>query len=204
MSTRQQARRAAGFLGISGLTKDSTEKEIWDAIYAARADQPDRTPSPEAEVPVLTDRTPRSNENRDVSTRPTDGWMPAAILPSPNPIPGWVFYYIRTAMLGNPDNTNVSKKFREGWVPVKLKDHPELMIEESDVDSRFAREGNVEIGGLMLCKAPEEVVFQRQKYYADLAARQIETVDKAYLQHNDPRMPLLTPERRTRTSCGGG
>jgi hypothetical protein len=101
--------------------------------------------------------------------------------------------------LGHADNTNVSQKFREAWVPVKAEDHPELEV-MSDIDSRF--KGNIEIGGLLLCKAPEAKVKQREEYFERMAASQMESVDNNFLKQNDPRMPVLNPERSTRTSFG--
>ena len=71
-------------------------------------------------------RTKRDAESREVETRPSDSWLPASVLPTPAPQDGWVFRYIRTSTLGHADNTNVSQAFREGWVPVKAEDHPEL------------------------------------------------------------------------------
>lgn len=103
--------------------------------------------------------------------------------------------------MGNADNTNVSQKFRDGWEPVLASDHPELEV-MSDIGSRF--EGNIEIGGLLLCKAPEEQMKKREEYYQQMASQQIDSVDNNFLRENDPRMPLLNPERRTRTQFGRG
>jgi hypothetical protein len=52
---------------------------------------------------------------------------------------------------------NVSKKTREGWEPVKALDHPELMLAGD-------KNGNVELGGLLLCKMPEELVDSRNNF----------------------------------------
>jgi hypothetical protein len=134
---------------------------------------------------------------RAAETRPTDTWMPQSALPIPEPKDGWVFRWIRTAALGRSDNTNVSRQFREGWEPVKAEDHPELKI-LSDFNSQF--KGNVEVGGLLLCKAPAERMLQRQKYFQEKADREIDGVDRSFLRENDPRMPLLSPERSTRTT----
>lgn len=147
------------------------------------------------------ERTKREAESRTAEERPSDSWLPASILPNPDPVDGWVFRWIRTSTLGKADNTNVSQKFREGWVPVKAEDHPELEV-MSDIDSRF--EGNIEIGGLLLCKAPEAKVKQRDEYYEQVAASQMESVDNNFLKQNDPRMPVLQPERSTRTTFGRG
>ena len=98
-------------------------------------------------------RTPRTKTTREEESRPTDSWVPASILPNPDPRDGWVHRWIRTSVLGESDNTNVSKMMREGWQPVKADDYPELLL-ESDIGSRFA--GNIEVGGLLLCRAPKE------------------------------------------------
>ena len=69
-------------------------------------------------------------------------------------------------------------------------------------DSKF--KGNIEIGGLLLCKAPEETAKARQRHYEELASQQMESVDRTYMRENDPRMPVLKPDRTTRTTFGRG
>ena len=71
------------------------------------------------------ERTPRSADDREADTRPTDAWVPAKKLPTPEPKDGWVYRWIRTSTLNKADNSNISQKFREGWVPVKKDDHPD-------------------------------------------------------------------------------
>ncbi len=149
-----------------------------------------------------TPREPRSIDTRESEVR-TPSWEPASILPDPTPQDGWVFRWIRTSMVGNPDNTNVSKRFREGWEPVRAEDHPELHI-MSDHNSDWSSKGGIEVGGLLLCKAPEETVAARRQYYANHAESQMQAVDNAYMRENDPRMPVLAPDRKTRVAFGKG
>jgi hypothetical protein len=104
-------------------------------------------------------------------------------------------------MMNNADNTNVSKQLREGYVPVRAEDHPELML-YSNQDGRF--KGNVEVGGLLLCKIPEHMAKQPEAYYGNMAQQQMESVDNNLMRENDPRMPLLKPERSSRTTFGRG
>jgi hypothetical protein len=103
-------------------------------------------------------------------------------------------------MMGQADPTNTSAKFREGWEPVKAADHPELML-YADPNSRF--KDNVEVGGLLLCKAPEEMVKQRNDYYYRMANSQMESVDNSFMRTNDERMPLFS-EKRSTTTFGRG
>jgi hypothetical protein len=95
---------------------------------------------------------------------------------------------------------NVSLKLREGWEPVKAVDHPEvhLMAIEND---RF--KDNIVVGGLMLCKAPKEMVQDRNAHYQEQADAQINSVDNNFMRENDPRMPLFA-ERKSRVTFGRG
>ena len=148
------------------------------------------------------ERTPRFQDTRAEDVRPKDdSWVPASILPTPEPQDGWTFRWIRTSVNGESDNQNVSRKFREGWVPVKASEHPELKI-QSDYKSQF--KDNIEQGGLLLCKAPKEKMDARNKHYQELARQQMEGVDAQYMSQNDPRMPLMKPEKSTRTTFGKG
>ena len=144
-------------------------------------------------------RLARELENRESAQRKQQ-WVPPQTLPEPKPQEGFVFRWIRTSMMGQADPTNTSAKLREGWEPVKAEDHPELML-QADPNSRF--KGNVEIGGLLLCKAPTELMKQREDYYAKQAQAQISSVDNSFMRLNDERMPLFN-ERRSSTSFGKG
>ena len=141
----------------------------------------------------MADREPRQNETRETSTR-TKSWKRPTNLPTPAPKEGVTYRWIRTSTLGNADNTNVSSKFREGWTPVKAEDHPELKV-LPDIDTRF--EGNVEVGGLLLCENSTDYVESRKQAHADMNKSQIESVDNNYLRQSDARMPVLRPERST-------
>jgi hypothetical protein len=140
----------------------------------------------------------RNLETRDATKRKTS-WKPASLLPTPDPQDGVTFRWIRVGSRGQSDTQNVSKRFREGWVPVNAKDHPELKV-MSDHESRFT--DGVEIGQLLLCRNDTENVKQRQAYYEGLAQQQINALDNDYMRENDHRMPKLKPERRTRATFG--
>jgi|TARA_R100000656_G_scaffold51329_1_gene41120 hypothetical protein len=146
------------------------------------------------------ERTPREEYNRKTTQR-KKSWSPPSVLPDPEPEEGWVFRWIRTSMIGSPDNTNVSSKFREGWEVVKAESQPSLKI-LSDQDSRWGSDGAIEVGGLLLCKAPQEMVSQRREYYEEMADQQMNGIDNNFLKENDPRMPVLKPERQTRVTFG--
>lgn len=148
----------------------------------------------------MSNRTPRETSTREKTER-KKSWAPATRVPTPEESAGYGYRWIRTSTMGQADNTNVSAKFREGWEPVKAADHPELHV-MSDIDSRF--DGNVEVGGLLLCKNTKENIEGRTEYHREMNDRQIESVDNNYLRENDPRMPMLKPERSTKVSFGSG
>jgi hypothetical protein len=95
----------------------------------------------------------------------------------------------------------VSSKFRQGWEPVLASEHPEITALK-DRHSQF--QDNIEIGGLLLCKAPEDMVEERNAYYSQMAQNQVDSVDNNFMRENDPRMPLMKPEKSTRVTFGGG
>jgi hypothetical protein len=142
----------------------------------------------------MANRDSRTLETRETTERKVT-WKRANALPDPDPQEGVEFRWIRTSTLGQNDNTNVSSKFREGWEPVRLEDHPELKV-LPDVDSKF--KGNVEVGGLLLCRNSKENMDARRDYHRNATASQMAAVDNNYMRESDPRMPVLKPEKSTR------
>ena len=146
----------------------------------------------------MADRKPRSLNTRETGER-RKPWKRASMLPTPEPRDGLSFRWIRTATLGKGDMTNVSQRFREGYVAVKAEDYPELQI-MSDIDSRF--KDNIEVGGLLLCAIPKELQEDREYGQLDTAQHQSDAVDRNFMRESDPRMPVMPSERSTRTSFG--
>ena len=146
----------------------------------------------------MADRKSRSLDTRETGER-RKPWKRASMLPTPEPRDGLSFRWIRTATLGTGDMTNVSQRFREGYVAVKAEDYPELQI-MSDIDSRF--KDNIEVGGLLLCAIPKELQEDREYGQLDTAQHQSDAVDRNFMRESDPRMPVMPSERSTRTSFG--
>jgi hypothetical protein len=144
-------------------------------------------------------RTPRSIDSRNEAQRPKQ-WTPPELLPEPDKQPGFAYRWIRVSMLNKADPRNISAKLREGWEPVKIEEQPKFQL-LVDPDSRF--KDNVEVGGLLLCKTPQELVDQRNGYYQKQSEGQMESVDNSLMRQNDPRMPLFN-ERKSSSSFGKG
>ena len=144
-------------------------------------------------------RTPREVEDRELSSRPKS-WAPPEVLPEPDKQPGYAYRWIRVSTLGQSDPRNVSAKLREGWEPVMLEEQPKFRL-LSDPNSRF--KDNIEIGGLLLCKTPQEFVDQRDAFYAKKSKDEAEAIDSTLMRQSDPRMPMFK-ERKSTTSFGRG
>lgn len=148
---------------------------------------------------MASNKLTRELETRELTERPKQ-WMPPELLPEPDKQAGYAYRWIRTSTLNQADPRNLSAKLREGWEPVMLEEQPQFKL-LVDPTSRF--KDNIEIGGLLLCKTPEEFVKQRNDYYSKQSEQQMEAVDNTLMRQNDPRMPLFN-ERKTTSSFGKG
>jgi len=143
-------------------------------------------------------RTDRDLENRDSEMR-DEAWVSSPSLPSPDPRPGIDHRYVRISMRGEPDNMNISQAMRDGWVPVKAADYPELKT-LPDRNSQFP--DGVEYGGLLLCKRPIEIGEKIQEQTSREVEGTLEAVDRSYFREENSSMPMMKPDRRTKIQFG--
>jgi len=144
-------------------------------------------------------RKPRELEDRIQAERPKQ-WQQAELLPEPDKVPGYAYRWIRVSNLNTADPRNLSSKLREGWEPVALEEQPKFKL-LADPGSRY--KDNIEVGGLLLCKCPEEFMDQRNAFYAKQTQAQTDAVDNSLMRQSDPRMPLFR-ENKSSTSFGKG
>jgi len=144
-------------------------------------------------------RLARELETRAEAERPKV-WQPASTLPEPDKLPGYAYRWVRVSTQGQSDPRNISAKFREGWEPVRIEEQPKFRM-LVDPDSRF--KDNIEVAGLLLCKAPEELMKQRKQYFAGKNQAQMDSVDNNFMRESDARMPLFR-EKKSSTSFGKG
>jgi hypothetical protein len=142
-------------------------------------------------------RTPRDKTNRE-STARKRSWSPPSLLPDPDPDENWVYRYVRASTLGVADLKNLSSKLREGWEICPAAEAPGISGVIPDVDSRFGKD-NVEIGGLILCRAPKELKQAKRAYLDEKNRQQLASVDSNLMRESDSRMPIFK-EKRTRIS----
>jgi hypothetical protein len=144
---------------------------------------------------MATNRITRELETRTTSERPT-AWAQPELLPEPDKQAGFSYRWIRVSTLNQADPRNISGKMREGWEPVRIEEQPQFQL-LVDPNSRF--KDNIEIGGLLLCKTPEEFIAQRNSHYQKQAENQMEAVDSSLMRQSDPRMPLFKESKSTTT-----
>lgn len=148
---------------------------------------------------MATNRINRESETRLTYERPT-AWAQPDLLPEPDRQAGFKYRWIRVATLNQADPRNISAKLREGWEPVSIEEQPQFQL-LIDPNSRY--KDNVEIGGLLLCKTPDEFVEQRNAHYAKQTENQMTAVDNTLMRQSDPRMPIFN-ERKSTTTFGKG
>jgi hypothetical protein len=144
---------------------------------------------------MATNRIIRELETRTTHERPT-AWAQPELLPEPDKQAGFSYRWIRVSTLNQADPRNISGKMREGWEPVRIEEQPQFQL-LVDPNSRF--KDNIEIGGLLLCKTPEEFVEQRNKHYQTQTENQMSAVDSSLMRQSDPRMPLFKESKSTTT-----
>jgi len=144
-------------------------------------------------------KIPRELETREIEARPQQ-WMPAELLPEPDKEPGMEYKWKRVSLNNTADPRNISSFQREKWEAVLLTEQPKFQM-FSDPNSRY--KDNIEIGGLLLCKRPEEFGAQEKAYFANQTKSQMEAVDNNLMRQSDARMPIFK-ESRSSTSFGKG
>jgi len=148
---------------------------------------------------MTTNKLARELDTREMATRPKQ-WQQPELLPEPDRQPGYRYRWIRVSTLNQADPRNLSAKLREGWEPVRIEEQPKFQLL---VDPASRYKDNIEIGGLLLCKTPEEFVEQRNNFYSKQANAQMEAVENTLMRQSDPRMPLFN-EGKTTSSFGKG
>tara|TARA_R100000541_G_scaffold35179_1_gene43554 strand:- start:1208 stop:1711 length:504 start_codon:yes stop_codon:yes gene_type:complete len=150
-------------------------------------------------------RTSRSADTREKDNRPKIWKMPSAL-----EIPeeaaeqaksqGITYRWVRESVLGQDDKTNVSKRFREGFVPVKPEEIPGFHDLPTVDDGRHA--GIIGVGGLILCKIDQDIADQRNEFFEQQTMNQMTAVENDLMREENPSMPITT-SRSSKVTFGG-
>ena len=152
------------------------------------------------EETVESDRTSRSAQTREKETR-RKPWQPPSALDAPPAPPGFIHRWIRESILGQEDRTNMSKRMREGFEPVRAEEFPDF---EAPTIDHGRYKGVIGVGGLILARIPEETANERNQYYKTLTADQMHAVDSDLMRESNPVMPLTQPKRQSSVTFGNG
>ena len=131
-------------------------------------------------------RNSRSAETRETQTR-RKPWQPPSMLDAPEAPPGYQHRWIRESIRGQDDKSNMSKRIREGYEPVRAEDYPDF--EAPTIDSG-SNTGVIGVGGLILAKVPVETADERNAYFKDQADTAMQGVDQNFMRESDARMPI--------------
>jgi hypothetical protein len=131
------------------------------------------------------DRTSRESQERKERTK---SWTPPSSLDAPPAPKGFKHRWIRTETIGFMDPGNVSKN--------QIGEHDYPVVQSGQY------QGLIGVGGLVLARIPEEVVEQRKKYFQNVTADQVKSVDNDILREQRPEMPVNI-DRQSRVSFGG-
>jgi hypothetical protein len=115
-------------------------------------------------------------------------WRPSNLLEAPEPRPGYKQRWIATMVLGQETPTNVAKRLREGWQPRDPKTVKDAQHFPTIEHGKFA--GYIGIEGMLLCEMPEEMVNERNMYYARMTENLMRSVEQDIHKVEQPGNPI--------------
>lgn len=112
--------------------------------------------------PAHQSREAESHQEKEVHTVVDEPWVNPSTLPDIPARSGMRQRWVRVGLRGQPDATNMARRFREGWRPravETLGDLPAPIIQGGKFN------GHIGIEGLVLCEMPEARARQRDEYF---------------------------------------
>ena len=140
-----------------------------------------------------------NNETRAEKAK-VSNWRPSNLLEAPEARPGFSQRWIATMVLGQETPTNVAKRLREGWVPRDPKTVKELNTFPTIEHGKFA--GHIGIEGMVLCEMPQEMLNQRNDYYAQMTENLMRSVENDMNKVESPGQPIQRTFKTTVSSEG--
>jgi len=190
LAMRAKVKAAMAVLAEAGMTVESAPaEEVFQAIEeVGLAESP----------PLRNPRAPRSATTREKETR-RKSWAPPSMLDAPPAPPGYCHRWVRSGMQGEEDKINMSKRYREGYEPVRGDAYDDYDLPLEDVGKHA---GVFSVGGLVLARIPEETVKERNAYYEGKTQQQMGAIDAELESNSNRAMPLSAPDRSSQTTFG--
>tara|TARA_R110000751_G_scaffold5880_1_gene26058 strand:+ start:152 stop:598 length:447 start_codon:yes stop_codon:yes gene_type:complete len=140
------------------------------------------------------------NKTRVEKSTKVEKWRPSNLLEAPEPRPGFAQRWIATMVLGQETPTNVAKRLREGWVPRDIKTVKDPQHFPTIEHGRFT--GHIGIEGMVLCEMPQEMVNQRNDYYAQMTNNLMTSVEQDMNKAEAPGSPIQRTFKTKVSSAG--
>jgi len=125
-------------------------------------------------------------------------WRRPSQLDAPAPRPGYVQRWVRYKMGNAEDSDNLDKMLDQGWRPVKRSAASRVHELTADLRGKYGQ--YIVKRGLILMELPEKLAAQRNKHFRTKQHRMTDAIDRDLFKLHHPAMPLLKPERNTRTT----
>ena len=140
------------------------------------------------------------NETRVEKSTLASKWRPSNLLEAPEPRPGFAQRWVATMVLGQETPTNVAKRLREGWAPRDIKTIKDGQHFPTIEHGKFA--GHIGIEGMVLCEMPQEMLNQRNDYYAQMTENLMRSVENDMNKVESPGQPISRTFKTTVSSEG--
>ena len=141
-----------------------------------------------------------NNETRVEKSKLASKWRPSNLLEAPEPRPGYAQRWVATMVLGQETPTNVAKRLREGWAPRDVKTIKDGQHFPTIEHGRFA--WHIGIEGMVLCEMPQEMLDQRNDYYAQMTENLMRSVENDMNKVESPGQPIQRTFKTTVSSEG--
>jgi hypothetical protein len=141
-----------------------------------------------------------NNETRSEKSKLVSKWRPSNLLEAPEPRPGYAQRWVATMVLGQETPTNVAKRLREGWAPRDVKTIKDGQHFPTIEHGKFA--GHIGIEGMVLCEMPQEMLDQRNDYYAQMTENLMRSVENDMNKVESPGQPIQRTFKTTVSSEG--
>jgi len=141
-----------------------------------------------------------NNETRSEKSKLVSKWRPSNLLEAPEPRPGYAQRWVVTMVLGQETPTNVAKRLREGWAPRDVKTIKDGQHFPTIEHGKFA--GHIGIEGMVLCEMPQEMLNQRNDYYAQMTENLMRSVENDMNKVESPGQPISRTFKTTVSSEG--
>ena len=117
---------------------------------------------------------------------------------------GYTYRWIRAENVGVEDRKNITARLSEGFELVRADQLSQEDQNKYDSMQQGQHAGVVARGGLLLAKIPNETREERNSYFAQRAQTQQQAIDNDLMRESDPNSPILSPERKSKVTFGGG